>query len=1259
MNAELHPPRRARRGNQEALISWLDEQERILRMRGVPAELVREFDPIHNLPEPPEVEEGRRTLEIKFDRFGGLNLESSIADQINRSIEEVRSRFKLEITSWIQLQNIEDGSMMDWYNTDLGESPWFETLVASREWVSRQEEARLANPNRPNTKWSYELTKAVYVKVILDRHPLFLGLGRLPDWLRNKHGVLSLDTYEDNLCLFRCIAVHWGATPKRNMRKTRELEKAFFTQRPGLRNRLTDKHLSLLENHFKQGIAAYTVQPNGDFILTHVPANYDQVGRPLLNMGLYDGHAFLITDLKQVAGTYTCGECQARFTKSCHLVRHVADRCSRGQTKINCPNNQIKSPASIYERAFYPEQTCSFVAIKWLEWEAKKRGIHIHHARCGHGGEREILGARVDGYHPESKTVFQFHGCLWHGCEKCYPEDRQGLVLQKTRQGKVIPRLDTEKQPVSRKTAYELTLLRTQFLCKEGYRVVEKWEHEQPTPWANTCCPKVETKTYPHAIVYDFEAYQDTSKAVRPTSDLFYESEHVPISVSLADTLNPEPEYIVSRDPAELIRLFHQSLERRHTAIVADVVEKFPLPDIEGIPEKQGEEIVKWFYQVPVLGFNSGHYDLKLIRQHFIPLLAQDPGTFAAEKNGRIMFISTPKFKFLDVLNYLGPGITYEKWVKTYGATLAKSWLPYEWFDSPDKLDFPGLPPYMAWYSKLKGEYVLTLKEYDDCHRIFKERGMQTFGDWLEYYNNLDVAPFLEALQKMKEFDTSLGIDILKDAVSLPGVSEKYILRKTLQPRWGYKPPELYSPNKEAYAMLKAAVVGGPSLVFTRRHVAGETRIRSHQYEDARLCRRILGYDANSLYPSTMMKEMPCGPGYVKSYDNPEAYARVFPQFLWMEEWFGFAEVDIEVPEELWPEFEEFPPLFINRGVPDSAVPQHMHDYLQQSGRKRFPEQPKLLGVMSAKKILLYAPLLVWYLNRGLKLTAVYRTIDYEPREIFSWFVNEVANNRRKGDADKDKALLAEVFKLLGNSAYGKFIEAVERHTNTIYTCDEEEVDKSLRSARFKTLEEIGPAYKVELRKSKITIDRPFQVGIVVYQLAKLRTLQFYYEFLDFYLDRRDFELIQMDTDSMYFALSRERFEDAIRPGYETQFEEEKKRWLAWDKWSNREPGLFKLEKEATSGIALCSKCCHMEDQATGKAKVSSKGVNKRQNEMRRERFERALAGDRDVVVNRGFRMRDGSMYTYEQRKLGLSAYYDKRWVLPDGIHTEPLEYHQ
>ena len=135
---------------------------------------------------------------------------------------------------------------------------------------------------------------------------------------------------------------------------------------------------------------------------------------------------------------------------------------------------------------------------------------------------------------------------------------------------------------------------------------------------------------------------------------------------------------------------------------------------------------------------------------------------------------------------------------------------------------------------------------------------MQTFGDWLEYYNNLDVSPFLEALVKMRDFYTGLGVDIFKDAVSLPGVSMQYILRGTLR---GRNAPELYAPGPEAYAMLKGAVVGGPSLVFTRKHVAGQTRIRSHKYEEARVTKRILGFDANSLYPSTMLHDIPAAQG--------------------------------------------------------------------------------------------------------------------------------------------------------------------------------------------------------------------------------------------------------------------------------------------------------------------------------------------------------------------------------------------------------------
>ena len=68
--------------------------------------------------------------------------------------------------------------------------------------------------------------------------------------------------------------------------------------------------------------------------------------------------------------------------------------------------------------------------------------------------------------------------------------------------------------------------------------------------------------------------------------------------------------------------------------------------------------------------------------------------------------------------------------------------------------------------------------------------------------------------------------------------------------------------------------------------------------------------------------------------------------------------------------------------------------------------------------------------------------------------------------------------------------------------------------------------------------------------------------------------------------------------------------------------------------------------------------MSKRQNFITWQRFKVALEGCTDRAENQGFRMRGGRMTTYEQQKLGLSVYYDKRWVLPDGIHTDPIEFH-
>ena len=622
------------------------------------------------------------------------------------------------------------------------------------------------NIERPNTKWVFEDHFNVDVKVVLDRQPL-LGTGPLPDWLRNLahcNYMLALDTYKDNLCLWRCIAVHRGSRPDRSTTAAREFAKSFFnlTAIPQNCRKTSLDELDEVEKHFNKkqifkdwlGIRVYEPERLKDGeVVWHLRRTPPAKLTNILTIGVYEGHAFFIKDISKIAKVYVCVHCRSRSTQACNLQRHI-QTCAQGKTVIECLAKKVELPQTAFEKAFYPKHSS-------LEQEAALRKIHIHHAACGHGGERWVESASVDGYNHETKPVFQYHGCHWHGCRKCFPHDRNRIVTHHDQ---------------TREDRFKATVERTQKLRAAGYHVIEAWSCEVGK--INIKLPQTQIQSYPHAILYDFEAYGDKNQRKQPTGMLTIENTYVPISVSVGDTLDREPTHICERDPAVLVSKFMVELERRGKNIRDQVRAAFIPEDMNMLTKKQCQKTEEWCNQVPVLGFNSGRYDLNLIREHFAERLADTTGKVRVAKNGnKIMFILTENFRFLDIINYLGPGTSYEKWVKAYECETVKSWFPYEWFDTPEKLDFCGLPKYEDWYSKLKNGYVLTKDEWEGCQRLFKEKGMCTFTDWLRYYNNLDVAPGLEALEKMRAFYTDKGIDILKDAVSIPGVSLHYLLR--------------------------------------------------------------------------------------------------------------------------------------------------------------------------------------------------------------------------------------------------------------------------------------------------------------------------------------------------------------------------------------------------------------------------------------------------------------------------------------------------
>ena len=830
---------------------------------------------------------------------------------------------------------------------------------------------------------------------------------------------------------------------------------------------------------------------------------------------------------------------------------------------------------------------------------------------------------------------------------------------------------------------------------EQGFKLFSVWECEKPE--LKKMELEKEFRPYPYFIVYDFEALHKKMDESQ-TEELVITSRHVPVSVAINDNLTNEPVFIVDQDPGNLINSFIEDLKKRQRKIAEMVECLYPQPESDDDGKEKKEDPIwrSWVNQVPVFGFNSGRYDINMIKEYFVKNLAIISDVNVAKKENSYMFLSTPNFKFLDIKNYLAPGLSYDAWCRAYGCELQKLAFPYEWLDSFEKLNHIGPVKYEEFYSSLKGGITISQEEYQNFRDEFHKRGCETMKDWLKEYNLADVTPFIEALEKTREQYYPDEIDLLKDAVSIPGISMMYVLNEALK-RKKYSEPDLFAPGEpckcecssddcgktegcekcqeirdnckictknEAYEMLTTGMIGGPSIVFCRYAEAGVSKIRSHIYsEKAKICRSVQGLDANSLYLFCSGQEMPCGKEKVFHCDTeakPEqssAQQDEIIQNVLNDKLFGFFQVDIEVPEQKRKRFSEFSPLFIISEVPEYQIPQHMKDYKINTGRKMIKNNKKLLGVMKAEKILLYSPLLKWYLNHGLQVTKIHRYISYTSGRPFKWFPEEVSSARRAADQDKNKKQLGDTAKLKGNSFYGKMIENLEKHMNTKFTTNEKLIDEIFRSPFFEDLEEISNgAFEVSQRKRRVTITRPYQCGIAVYQLAKLRMLEFYYDFLDKFCDRRDFELIQMDTDSFYMALSANDFDEIIKPEMKELYKEEKKNWLVTDEYSKRVPGLFKAEFQGKRMIALTSKCYFADSGGDeGIKKFSCKGVSRRQNKMNWERYRKALFGSLDKARNIGFRKRDNHIVTYEQSKLGLSAYYDKRIVHEDGIHTSCL----
>ena len=1186
-----------------------------------------------------------------------------------------------------------------------------------------------------DTKWRPALlTNARWYVYKLPRFRLGNGKN-ISQYLKKKRCVISLEKsyngtklYKDNLCIFRCLAYHRHSfLYKQNEtlfhEKTVEYEnefKSFIKCTETKFDGFETKNIPFFEDCFKINVNIFCLQE--DDIARAV---YKSLGRfkDTMYVNINNDHLSYITNINTFSSKYACIKCDKLFKTKFHLARHNS----------SCDNrNNLK-----FLGGFYSPTKTIFEKLELNDFHVEKRDRFF-----------------------EWFIVYDFEALLL----------KTNTVSTKT--------VWTNKHiPVS------VSINSNVFGYDKPFCIVNVDEDQ---------------------LISDMLSYmieisdQVKIKAKEKWSYIFQQiNDKITSYKDLNENEASEDSYSPNKNLNE-----NEASEDSYSPNVAILKNLNELND----------SFELYCSQIPVIGFNSAKYDINLIKRKLLSQLElyKCKNAFIVKRNNAYTCVANKQLRFIDITQYLAQGFNYRQFLTAYKVKEEKSYFPYEWFDDIEKLDCIELPNYDCFFSTLKNTNVLSEEidkwngigeqpkcgkdNYNDLLNIWKTENMKTFKDFLIYYNNKDVGPFVKAIENMQKFYIENELDIFKNAISLPGVARRMLFEESKH--FGSVFSLFDKNNKEFYECLKRNIVGGPSIIFKRYHKTDETKIR-----DVKLCKSIVGFDANALYLWCFSQNMPTGsfikrehpkfipirtdkhmnmyywmdynnktnnlrilhklnngkekrigPYYVDGIDlksnivyeyngcyyhghdciknDKEGKSKLLrtnkriayieslgfktvqiweceflkecrtntdlqnfinskqPKFsekykhsvtekqiiqgVLNDDLFGMIEVDLHVPADKYEYFSEFSPIFCNTNVSFEDIGSHMQDHCLNFNLGKRPRR-LLIGGMKAEKILLATDLLKWYITHGLIISHIYTVIEYTPQKCFTNFVSKVSNARRAGDKDKTMAIIAETMKLIGNSAYGSTIMNKEKHLSIKYVEGDNKVPIYINDPRFRNLTKLDDSfYEIERYKRRIVMDIPIQIGFIILQYAKLRMLGFYYDCIDKYINRNDFELIQMDTDSLYFGLASESFVEAIKPSMVQEYTKQinacnilennfyHNTWfprtccsdhILFDK---RTPGLFKQEFFGNEMVALCSKTYIINNDE--KYKFSCKGINKQNLTNISDIYRNVLTTqEAHSSLNTGFRLKNNSIFTYKVLRCGFTYFYCKRVVLDDGITTVPL----
>ena len=175
-----------------------------------------------------------------------------------------------------------------------------------------------------------------------------------------------MDNFNDNLCVWRCLAIYKRKDIQRGTEFVTRTALNLACQYYGDKNlkkryvrptKLVD--FEGIAKHHNVNIMLYEPKKNSRSIWQLVQGKIQYKNDlPTINMVLLGGHCFYIKKMDVLCGRWECKGCRQIFTRNEDLIRHLKEEgCTEGKTKIICPGGKFRHVLNSSEKVFYGGDT--------------------------------------------------------------------------------------------------------------------------------------------------------------------------------------------------------------------------------------------------------------------------------------------------------------------------------------------------------------------------------------------------------------------------------------------------------------------------------------------------------------------------------------------------------------------------------------------------------------------------------------------------------------------------------------------------------------------------------------------------------------------------------------------------------------------------------------------------------------------------------------------------------------------------------------